>query len=53
MTDRVLDNKALDDLLARRLIERSATRTCPECGRVFEMSNAADAAEWVYGHDCE
>lgn len=28
-------------------------RTCPECGRVFDLTNEDDAAEWHYGHDCE
>lgn len=31
----------------------SATRKCVECGRVFDLTNDDDAAEWVYGHDCE
>lgn len=26
---------------------------CPECGRVFDLLDEADAAEWAYGHDCE
>ena len=26
---------------------------CPECGRVFDLMNEKDAAEWYYGHDCE
>lgn len=26
---------------------------CPECGRVFNMLDPVDAAEWAYGHDCE
>lgn len=26
---------------------------CPECGRVFDLLNETDAAEWAYGHDCE
>jgi hypothetical protein len=30
-----------------------ATRTCPECGRVFDMFDAIHQEEWVYGHDCE
>lgn len=29
------------------------TRTCPECKRVFDLLNEADAEEWHYGHDCE
>lgn len=27
--------------------------TCPECGRVFDLTDEADAEEWSYGHDCE
>ena len=27
--------------------------TCPECGRVFDLMDDADAGEWYYGHDCE
>lgn len=26
---------------------------CPECGRVFDLTDEDDAAEWAYGHDCE
>lgn len=26
---------------------------CPECGRVFDLTDEADAEEWTYGHDCE
>ena len=26
---------------------------CPECGRVFDLLDEDDAAEWYYGHDCE
>lgn len=29
------------------------TATCPECGRVFDLTDKTDAAEWSYGHDCE
>lgn len=28
-------------------------RTCPECGRVFDLTNGTDADELAYGHDCE
>jgi hypothetical protein len=28
-------------------------RECPECNRVFDLSDPDDAAEWAYGHDCE
>ena len=27
--------------------------TCPECGRVFDLTDPTDADEWAYGHDCE
>jgi len=26
---------------------------CPECLRVFDLTNDKDASEWGYGHDCE
>ena len=26
---------------------------CPECTRVFDLSDETDAEEWYYGHDCE
>jgi len=26
---------------------------CPECGRVFDLTDETDSAEWHYGHDCE
>lgn len=29
------------------------TITCPECQRVFDLTNDDDNAEWHYGHDCE
>lgn len=25
---------------------------CVECGRVFDLFNSTDAAEWSAGHDC-
>lgn len=28
-------------------------RQCPECGRIFDLLDETDAAEWYYGHDCE
>lgn len=35
-------------------ISRTSTEpTCRECERMFDLSNADDAAEWAYGHDCE
>ena len=32
---------------------RSAGPTCPECKRVFDLTNPIDVQEWAYGHDCE
>ena len=29
------------------------TATCPECGRVFDLTDAPDSDEWAHGHDCE
>lgn len=29
------------------------TVKCPECGRVFDLTDENDAEEWAYGHDCE
>jgi len=29
------------------------TTRCPECGRVFDLTDETDATEWAYGHDCE
>lgn len=26
---------------------------CAECGRVFDLADETDAAEWACGHDCE
>jgi len=26
---------------------------CPDCDRVFDMTNEDDANELAYGHDCE
>lgn len=35
-------------------VEKEAnTAKCPECFRVFDMTNTTDAEEWAYGHDCE
>ena len=28
-------------------------KKCGECSRVFDLTKDVDAAEWVYGHDCE
>lgn len=29
------------------------TVRCPECHRIFDLTDENDAAEWTYGHDCE
>ena len=29
------------------------TTTCPECDRVFDLTEETNSAEWHYGHDCE
>ena len=26
---------------------------CLDCGRVFDLTNEAEANEWFHGHDCE
>lgn len=26
---------------------------CPECGRIFDLTNDEDAGESYWGHDCE
>lgn len=28
-------------------------RRCPECGRVFDLTDENDADEFYSGHDCE
>ena len=28
-------------------------RTCPECGRIFDLADENDADEFYNGHDCE
>jgi UDP-N-acetyl-D-mannosaminuronic acid transferase (WecB/TagA/CpsF family) len=33
--------------------KREMTRTCVECGRIFDLLNEPDADEWYSGHDCE
>jgi hypothetical protein len=33
-------------ILAQRL-------RCPECNRIFDLSDPTDAQEYAYGHDCE
>jgi endogenous inhibitor of DNA gyrase (YacG/DUF329 family) len=34
-------------------VPKSQKRKCPECGRVFDLTNEGDAEEFFYGHDCE
>lgn len=34
-------------------VARAMKRRCPECDRVFDMADEADADEWFNGHDCE
>lgn len=34
-------------------VQFSPAATCPECGRVFNLADATDAAEFHAGHDCE
>ena len=29
------------------------TASCPECERVFDLSDDTQAEEFYYGHDCE
>lgn len=26
---------------------------CPECHRIFDLTDETDGEEWAYGHDCE
>jgi hypothetical protein len=30
-----------------------AAKRCPECGRLFDLTDETDAAEWAFGHDCD
>jgi len=39
--------------MSAEMARTSTGPTCRECERVFDLSNADDAAEWAYGHDCE
>ena len=34
-------------------LETFASAPCPECGRVFDLLDDADADEGTHGHDCE
>ena len=31
----------------------STEATCPECSRVFDLTDEEQAEEYAYGHDCE
>jgi len=31
----------------------STKAKCPECDRVFDLTDEDDASEFYYGHDCE
>jgi hypothetical protein len=33
--------------------EQAMRKRCGECGRVFDLLDETDVAEWAYGHDCE
>ena len=45
----------LSQHIAARVASKTArvSKTCPECGREFDMADETDAEEWHYGHDCE
>jgi len=34
-------------------VPRYARHDCYECGRVFDLRDAEDGAEWATGHDCD
>ena len=40
---------------ARResLAKLAVSPRCPDCRRTFDLTDANDAQEWAYGHDCE
>lgn len=50
-----------NDVLVRTNIKRGEVwlrsdrlaRVCVECDRRFDLTDATDATEWAYGHDCE
>jgi hypothetical protein len=35
------------------MVDMITKAKCPECGRVFDLTDEDDASEWLYGHDCE
>lgn len=45
--------EALRRVSAGDVLPVYARQTCPECGRVFDLTDETDAAEWYAGHDCE
>ena len=50
----ILDFSAAARLLHKHNNAPRLTPTrCTECGRVFDLANETDAAEWAFGHDCE
>ena len=50
----ILDAGAAARLLHKHNNAPRLTPTrCTECGRVFDLANETDAAEWAFGHDCE
>jgi len=34
-------------------VKAQSTARCLECGRVFDLFDETDAAEFFFGHDCE
>ncbi len=58
--DNVTDNHRINSemlpvsqVVAPKIINGRPTKTCPECGRVFDALNPVDCDELAYGHDCE
>ena len=35
------------------MLETWTREQCDECGRIFDLFNEEQAAEFYYGHDCE
>lgn len=46
------DRKSYSDTQDRKTYVPVGAK-CPECGRVFDLTNEVDADEWYSGHDCE
>jgi hypothetical protein len=53
MIDDVITELVGDDEAEAEADDETVTATCPECDRVFDLSDSDDASEWLYGHDCE